>query len=85
MGVKVKLADKREVGSKKYKAGDVIDVSPGDARVLVAIGAGTRVDDTTAAAQEDVPADQPDAGDAHQTGAAGASAPTKPGPAGRKG
>lgn len=45
MGVKVKLADNREVGNKKHSAGDVVDVSPGDARRLVALGAAAAVND----------------------------------------
>lgn len=96
MGVKVKLADAREVGDKKYNAGDVVDVEPGDARLLVAIGAGAQVDEKTAPAvgqvvpeaipgNAGVPKDQPAVGDTPETGAAVASAATKPGATGRKG
>lgn len=74
MGVKVKLADNREVGDKSYKAGDVVDVEASDARLLVALGAGVKVDDNVGAADgvtvpeaipgnADVPKDRPAAGD----------------------
>lgn len=71
MGVQIKLADKREVNGKKYEAGDVVDVDSGEARRLVAVGAGVRVD------KKSVPA--PNAG------AVVAPAVTKPGETGRKG
>lgn len=89
MGVKVKLADTREVLGQKYAAGDVVDLEPGDARVLVATGAGVRVDDSSgetvpaaagtgsAGRSATVPAPEP--------GAAVASAQIKPGETGRKG
>ncbi|GAA1333092.1 hypothetical protein GCM10009592_26520 [Brachybacterium rhamnosum] len=64
MGVKVKLADAREVGDKKYAAGDVVEVEASDARLLVALGAGGRVsDDEKAAAGEAVPDAVPGAAD----------------------
>ncbi|HEX7352488.1 hypothetical protein [Brachybacterium sp.] len=91
MGVKVKLADTREVGDRKYKAGDVVDVAPGDARLLVALGAGVKVEDSTATASgetvpeaipgnADIPKDEPAAGDV-PTAAGATDAPaatTKP-------
>lgn len=56
MGVKVKLADNREVRDKAYKAGDVVEVEPGDARLLLAIGAGAKVaDDVKPSVGEVVP------------------------------
>lgn len=47
MGVKIKLADAREVGGVKRKAGDVIEVDNGEGRVLLAVGAGVKVDNRT--------------------------------------
>jgi hypothetical protein len=96
VGVKVKLADTREVLDKKYRAGDVVEVESGDARLLVAIGAGTVVDETTPVSSggsvpeavpgnAGVPKDRPAAGDDPETGAGGVPAQIKPGPAGRKG
>lgn len=84
MGVKVKLADNREVGAQSYKAGDVVDVDPGDARLLVAVGAGVKVDDgnavaTAATAPEatvgntTIPKDQPTVGDSVPAPAVGDS------------
>lgn len=69
MGVNVKLADAREVNGQKRKAGEVVNVSAGEARVLVAVGAGVKVADAPA------PVNQP----------AAVPAPTKPGAAGQKG
>ena len=57
MGVKVRLADAREVNDKAHKAGDVVEVDPGDARLLVAIGAGVRVADVMTAHPHTAPAD----------------------------
>lgn len=96
MGVKVKLADTREVGDRQYKAGDVVDVHPSDARLLVALGAGAVVDEAdTPAAGDPVPEavpgnetktkDEPAAGDVPASGVNTAPATIKPGPAGRKG
>lgn len=71
MGVNVKLADAREIDGRKRKAGDVVDVAPGEARRLVALGAGVKVDDKPAPAPEQSSANAP--------------AQIKPGAAGRKG
>ena len=50
MGVKVRLADNREVEGKQIKAGDVVDVSPGEARRLAALGVAVQVDEAAAPA-----------------------------------
>lgn len=63
MGVKVKLADRREIGGRAYGAGDVVDVSPADARVLVTLGAGVKVDKHTKASSGGAVADTAPAGD----------------------
>lgn len=78
MGVKVKLADAREVNDRQYKAGDIVEVTPGEARLLVALNAGVRVDDSTAVSDAapvpdavpgnaDIPREVPAAGDAPAT------------------
>lgn len=51
MGVKVKLADKREIGGRAYAAGDVVDVPPAEARLLVTLGAGVKVDESPKASR----------------------------------
>lgn len=50
MGVKVQLADGREVNGKQVNAGDVVEVDEGTARVLTAQNIATRVSDRKKAA-----------------------------------
>ena len=61
---KVKLTAAREVRDRRYKAGDVVDVHPSDARLLAALNAAVTVaDDTPATAGDPVPDAVPGAAD----------------------
>lgn len=67
MGVKVKLADNREVGGRAYGAGDVVDVAPAEARLLVTLGAGVKVDEHTKASRGGAVVDAGPSGDGANT------------------